>query len=924
MSIRNFIIETTMKKLIVLFLLFVSTLLSAQVVTTVPALPQSTDAITIHFNAEEGTGGLADYTGDIYAHIGLITEKSTSGTDWKYTKAEWNENRPDCKLTRVSANEYTLQISPNPHTFFACPTDEKILQLAMVFRSSTGSPEGKGSGGTDIYTEIYEEGLNISFGRTVSYVLEESGADIAFTANSSTDANLEIFVDGVSKKSETSTKTIEYSQAFPTGDYQVIATATTGGQTVSDTISVCALGTPTSATQPSGTKDGINYSGTSVTFVLHAPNKENVLLMGDFNNWVPSNDYLMKKDGERWWLTVENLTLGEEYAFQYFVDREISIADPYSEKVLDPWNDSYIPESVYPNLKPYPKDKTLGIVGVVSPGADEYEWDVEDFTPPTNEKLVIYELLVRDFVDSHDIKDVVKKLDYLDELGITAVELMPVNEFEGNSSWGYNPSYYFAFDKYYGRKNDLKMFVDSCHARGIAVIMDLTLNHAFYQCPLVTLYFDEANDRPSAENPWFNQTSPNTEYFWGADFNHESEHTQAFVDRVAEYWLTEYKVDGFRYDFTKGFTNTSGGGWNYDKSRIDILKRIYDEQKKVNADSYMILEHFCADSEEKELANYGMMIWGNMNHQYNQCTMGYEDNSSILRVSHKNRGWDYPNLVGYMESHDEERLMYKNNEYGNSDGSYNIKETSTALDRNELGAVFFLTVPGPKMIWQFGELGYDYSIDYNDRVGEKPIHWDYYEDPDRRDLYDVYAKLNKLRAEYDVFTSSDFNITEFNDFTKRINIYHDSSDVAIIGNFDVQTQWAQPNFSSTGKWYEFFADDSINVSNTDMEIELQPGEYKLYSTIRMAAEVDDIDLPNTEIKFQTLNVFPNPSSELINIHSNANIYQIRLISLTGQIVKQNQVNGSEVQINVSDIPAGTYIMQVYGDGFSDVTKVMIR
>ncbi|NOZ04318.1 MAG: hypothetical protein GXO92_06915 [FCB group bacterium] len=101
---------------------------------------------------------------------------------------------------------------------------------------------------------------------------------------------------------------------------------------------------------------------------------------------------------------------------------------------------------------------------------------------------MIYELLVRDFIDRHDYQTLIDTLDYLEKLGINAIELMPINEFEGNSSWGYNPSFYFAPDKYYGTRQDLKLFIDECHRRGIAVIMDIVLNHTYGQSPLVSGY----------------------------------------------------------------------------------------------------------------------------------------------------------------------------------------------------------------------------------------------------------------------------------------------------------------------------------------------------------------------------------------------------------------------------------------------------
>ena len=169
---------------------------------------------------------------------------------------------------------------------------------------------------------------------------------------------------------------------------------------------------------------------------------------------------------------------------------------------------------------------------------------------------------IRDFTSEHSFNAAKDKLPYLKQLGINAIELMPVNEFEGNSSWGYNPSFYFAVDKYYGTKNDMRAFVDECHRQGIAVIIDLVLNHSFGQSPFYLLY-READGTPSADNPWYNQKSniPNAALQWGYDFNHQSTYTRALVDSVAGFWMKEYKVDGFRYDFTKGFSNTSQDTW---------------------------------------------------------------------------------------------------------------------------------------------------------------------------------------------------------------------------------------------------------------------------------------------------------------------------------------------------------------------------
>ena len=142
-------------------------------------------------------------------------------------------------------------------------------------------------------------------------------------------------------------------------------------------------------------------------------------------------------------------------------------------------------------------------------------------------------------------------LDYLSELGINAIELMPVGEFENNESWGYNPSFHMALDKYYGTPEHFKAFIDSCHGKGIAVINDIVFNQAFGQSPMVNLYWDGVNNRPSANNPWFNEICPHPPYCWGYDFDHSSTATKNFIDRVNHFWLNEYHLDGFRFDLLK-------------------------------------------------------------------------------------------------------------------------------------------------------------------------------------------------------------------------------------------------------------------------------------------------------------------------------------------------------------------------------------
>jgi 1,4-alpha-glucan branching enzyme len=586
---------------------------------------------------------------------------------------------------------------------------------------------------------------------------------------------------------------------------------------------------------PAGANDGVTFlnGGKSVIFNLYAPNKTSVSVIGDFNSWSADAKSKMtnSKDGTRWWVQIDNLDPNVEYAYQYLIDGTLKVADPYTEKVLDPDNDKYIPTSVYPGLKAYPTGQS-GIVSTFYANQPAYTWKATGFTRPDPKNLVIYEMHVRDFVATHSYKTITDTLNYLSNLGINAIELMPVSEFEGNDSWGYNPNFYFAPDKYYGTKNDLKAFIDACHARGIAVIQDIVLNHSFGSSPMVQMYFN--GNAPAANSPWFNVT-PTHPYNVGYQFNHESQATKYFTKNVIKFWDQEYKIDGYRFDLAKGFTqvNTGNdvGAWgNYDASRVAIWKDYNNYMKSIDPSMYVILEFFGGDQEESELANQGMIMWNNLNYNATQATMGYTTDWFFSRLFYDQHHFTAPyNLVGYFESHDEERSMFKNEQFGNSNATYSTKDISTGLKREEAAAVFLFSAPGPKMLWQFEELGYDISIDQNGRLGDKPIHWDYTADAGRHHLYSVYAKMIKMKTKNAVFATTNFT-ADVSNAIKTVNLNGtDGTNVVILGNFDIVSQTGNINFPATGTWYDNIDGTSITVGSLPYSKILAPGEYHVYS-----------------------------------------------------------------------------------------------
>ncbi|WP_295795573.1 alpha-amylase family glycosyl hydrolase [Mucilaginibacter sp.] len=593
---------------------------------------------------------------------------------------------------------------------------------------------------------------------------------------------------------------------------------------------------PAAKDVPAGAKDGTTFinDGKSVIFNLYAPGKKTVTVTGDFNGWSTDKQYNMTNstDGTRWWIQIDNIDPSTEYAYQYYVDGSFKIGDPYCEKVLDPDNDKYIDASTYPSLKAYPTGKTTGIVSVMQANQPAYSWTTTTFTRPDPKNLVIYEMLVRDFVQTHSYKTIKDTLNYIARLGVNALELMPVNEFEGNDSWGYNPNYYFAPDKYYGTKNDLKALIDACHAKGIAVIQDIVLNHSFGSSPMVQLY---SSGGVPANNPWYN-TNPTHPFNVGYQFNHESPATKYFVKNVVKFWMTEYHIDGFRFDLAKGFTQVNSGNdvaaWgNYDASRVAIWKDYNNYIKSVDPKLYVILEDFASNQEENELANEGMMTWNNQSFNAEQALMSYNDAGGSWDISglfYDRFSFTNPYaLVSYFESHDEERLQFKNGAYGNVSGSYSVKDLATGLKRDEMGAAFMFSSPGPKMLWQFGERGYDVSIN-PDRLSDKPPHWEFMNDANRRHLFKVYSQMIKWKIANPVFTSTTYTYS-LGDAVKTIQMTDASNSIEVVGNFAVVPQTATITFPATGTWVDNFTGTTINVTTPGYSMTLAPGEYHLYS-----------------------------------------------------------------------------------------------
>jgi 1,4-alpha-glucan branching enzyme len=912
--------------------------LAAQI-SVAPVFPSADDNITITFNANEGTAGLANLTGDVYGHFGAVIAGQTS-TAWTNVIGNWGTADARTKMTSIGGGLYT--ISFNIRTFYNIPAGTPIFRIACVFRNVDGTKEGKAAGGTDIFYDLIQPGAALQTRLVTPAIngcqLVQNGATISVRGAASQNATLTLTDNGVQIATATNAKELLKDIIVSgTGTRKVVFKAVAGTVVDSQSFVYIVPVATANVPLPAGAELGanINTRGDSVTFVMHAPNKSTVFVIGSFNNYETQTAYQMNKaDANTWWIKIGGLTPNQIYTYQYSVDCALRVADALSTLVLDPNNDSRIPATTYPNPVPYPSGKTTGYVSVIQPGKAAYNWRVPTFTRPQKTDLVIYEMLLRDFVAKHDFQTLIDTINYLKKLNINAIELMPVNEYSNNESWGYNPTFHNALDKYYGTPDKFKEFVDLCHQNGIAVICDVVFNH-IDNGTLSALY-------PLNNNPWLNATAPHP-YSVFIDMNHESQLTKAYVNRCLKYWLQEYRIDGYRFDLSKGLTqktsNESTAG-NYDQTRIDNLKVYHQTIQQTSAGAYTILEHFCDNSEETALANEGMMVWNKMVFNTNEATMGYTGNS-LRGYSAKSRGWNTAansdKAVGYLESHDEERLMFKNLLYGNVSGSYSVKDLATALRRQELVTPFVYGIPGPRMLWQFGELGYEISIDQNGRTGNKPILWNYFTEPNRKRLYDVTSNMIALRTTQPLFRTTTYDDAELNATYQKV--FHLSStdlNATIVGNFNVVSETFAANFQKTGKWYDYLSGDSINVTNVAATRAYLPGEYHVYLDKRItppsgfiSTRVGTAEFAAQATDFQ---VYPTPSASgrfyVGYALRNGGEVTYEVFNLQGQNVYRSAtktvISGSHQDEITTPLPSGAYFVRLTVNGAMATQKLIVE
>ncbi|MDE6010704.1 MAG: hypothetical protein K2F87_04555 [Muribaculaceae bacterium] len=734
--------------------------LRAQVTTEQTPLYDNSQNVVIYYHADEGNRKLANQPEDveIYAHTGVITSTSKDDTDWKYA-SEWGKNLAKYKMTYVSPNLYKLDIG-NLKEFYGIKSDSEVIRkLVFVFRTADSKKEGKGTGDTDITVDVISTALQIDFTSDLEgTTITTADPTVHFTLTSNQEAEemwISINLERVAEA--TNTKKLEFDYTFTQpGQYSIYGNVKVDGKVTSRSMKYNMVEASEEKPYPGGTPKmgAVRAENGDVIFCFAAPQKKSVEIVGSWNAYQPVKMYRADVDGiPYFWTAVSGLASDKPYFYYYFVDGNYRVGDPYARLVLDPWNDSYIPKTVYPDMPAYPSEITQKIsVAVYQENLNDYEWTDTDFRPVAKKDLVIYELLFRDFTGTEGqakgngtVRQAIGKIPYLKALGINAVELLPINQFNGNISWGYNPNFYFAPDKAYGTPDDYKEFIDTCHKNGIAVILDMVFNQTDWQHPWYVMY-------NVGQNPMYNADAPHA-YSVLNDWNQGHPLVRQQWKDVVKYWMEEYHVDGYRFDLVKGlgdnnsYANSGDAATNaYNASRVANMRAIQDAMNEVNTDAYFINENLAGAKEENEMAETGMLNWANVNDAGCQYAMGQKSNSSLNRMYAKNDSRTINSTVAYLESHDEQRLAYKQIKYGVS-----AVKNNHALACRRLGsaAAQMILCPGAHMIWQFSEMGNAQSTKNDDggnNVDPKIVNWNLLDDPDNKGLMEDYATLISIRT----------------------------------------------------------------------------------------------------------------------------------------------------------------------------------
>lgn len=543
-----------------------------------------------------------------------------------------------------------------------------------------------------------------------------------------------------------------------------------------------------------------------IEFKLFAPYNKGAALIGSFSNW---EDIPMEKDEEGYFRTQVEL---EDGAYQYKfrvqskswfleADQWVDVVDPYATDIDDPTQNGVVRI----------KDGSRII--------DTYVWKHDDKPLPADRELVIYEMHVADFSGGEadplargQYKHVVEKLDYLVELGINAIELMPLKEYPGDYSWGYNPRYFFAAESSYGTTEELKNLIDECHGRGIRVIIDGIYNHSEASSPLTQIDHDY----------WYHHEPRDPDNNWGPEFNYEfyDENLGTFPARrfagdTVRFWIQEYHLDGLRFDAARQIANYDFMHWIVQEAKnaagpkpfYAVAEYIPDNPSITNLDGPMdgcwhdsfyhsIIPQLCGD------------------------TFDLEQLKDVIDC--KRQGYlGATNVVNYLTNHDHDRLFAEL-------GSCGILDEA-AFKRAKLGAAVLMTAVGVPLIWMGEEFG-EYKAK---TIEQAKIDWTLLGNDMNKGLWEYYKGLIHLRKNNQALYTENieffhedpeskvFAYTRWNDEGSRVVVVVNWSENYLAG-------YSVPHFPENGTWHEWTGNYDIESGDNNIMIDLPEYEAKVF------------------------------------------------------------------------------------------------
>jgi len=543
-----------------------------------------------------------------------------------------------------------------------------------------------------------------------------------------------------------------------------------------------------------------------IEFNLFAPYNRDAALIGTFSNW---EEISMKKGEDGYFRTHVELEDGiYQYKFRiqsrsWFLepDQWVEVIDPYATDIDDPSQNAVV------RIKDGER-----IV-------DTYLWKNDEKALPADHELVIYEIHVGDFSGGEDdpyargkYKHVIEKLDHLFELGINAIELMPIKEHPGDHSWGYNPRHFFATESSYGSTEELKQLIDSCHERGIRVILDEVFNHSESEAPLTKIDYDY----------WYHHSPRDPDYNWGPEFNYElydktleTYPARRFVGDNVHFWIEEYHTDGIRFDAARQLAN------------YDLMHWIVQEAKQAAGAKpfYTVAEYI---PETTSITNADGPMDGCWHDSFRNvvtahiCSDTFDLESLKDVIDCKRQGFmGATNVVNYLTNHDRNHFMLEL-----SDRKIFNEE---AFKRIKLGVALLMTAVGVPLIWMGEEFGeYKYK-----KLESSKIDWQLMgNDPNRR-LFEYYKSLIELRKNNPALYTENINFFHENEQDKVLAYTRwneEGSRIVVVANFsdNFLAGYHFPNFPANGKWHEWVGNYDIESEDDGIRIDLAACEAKVF------------------------------------------------------------------------------------------------